>query len=306
MGILSGRDLLSGKYVTAEIEDESKRLHYVPIKHTIGDFFVTEINKDIYCFKLEPSRMLSYKETMTKSFRKINYCTKNYMPISAADNNALQEMIRTNSLPKVNYKLLRTLKLLGNREKTKKIEQFQGHSLPQLIEEVAAHETQYTEQVRNMTDYLQHLQVEKIVTPVRQVSEFLDEELIVGDPRFLGDIVSTLQRVDQEHKKVTNVPMTGKMPWLRTVLIISLIGILCGSGYWLYTSGAFNNFSLGGFGFGGTSSTSQDLMKEYPTPEALKLAIAQGKVKYSDLPPDIKREVDAIKLPAKPIPSNQH
>ena len=281
-------------------------MHFVAIKHTIANFFIVEINKTPYAFKIEPARIASYKETMTKSFNKINYCTDNYMPLSPSDINALQELITTNNLPKVNYKLLRTLKLLGNREKKADIEKFEGHSLPKLIEEVAEHQNEYTEQVQNITNYLQHLQVKQIVTPVRKVSEFLDQELIAGDPRFLGDLVSTLQRVDHEHKKVANVPMTGKLPWLKMVLIISLIGILGGAGWYLYSSGAFDNFSIGGFGLGGTSATSQDLMKEYPTPEALKLAIAQGKVKYSDLPPDIKRSVDAIKLPAKPLPAGQH
>jgi hypothetical protein len=298
VGILSGKDLLSGKHVTAEILDSSQRLHYVPIKHTIGDFFLTTINRDIYCFKLDLSRMGTYKETATKSFRKINYSTKNYMPISAGDNKALEDLLRINNLPKVNYKLFRTLKLLGNREKTKEIKDFTAHSLVSLVEEVSQHEDEYTDQVRNITSYLQHLQVDQIVTPVREVTEFLDEELIAGDPRFLGDIVSTLQRVDQEHKKVTNVPMTGKIPWFKMLLIISLVGILGGVGYWVYSSGALSNFSVGGFL--GTPANSQSIMQEYPTPEALKVAIQQGKVKESDLPPDIKREVDAVKLPTAP------
>ena len=279
--------------------DATKRIHYIPIKFPIGDFFIAEIRKEIFCFKIDPSKIMTYRETMTKSFRVIWYTTANYQPISAGDNSLLEHVLKTNSLPKVNYTLLSTLKTLGKREKNVQPgKEFPGHSLTSLIEEVGKHENQYTEQVQNITNYLEHLQTNQIVTPVREVADFLEDELIVPDAKFLGDIVSTLQRVDHEHKKVTNVPITGKMPWLKIALILGLVGVLGGAGYWLYESGAFSNFSLGGFL--GQSANSQDLMKQYPTPEALKVAISQGKVKESDLPPDIKREVDAIKLPATP------
>lgn len=299
MGITNGRDLFSAAYVTAQIVDATKRIHYVPIKHPIGDFFIADIGKQTYCFKIDPSRIMTYRETMTKSFRVLWYTTENYQPISAGDTALLEDVLRTNSLPKVNYMLFSTLKTLGKREKNLQPNQkFPGHSLVELTKEVTKHETQYTEQVQNITNYLEHLQTQQIVTPVRQVSEFLEEELIVPDAKFLGDIVSTLQKVDQEHKKVTNVPITGKLPWFKILLIVSLVGILGGVGYYLYESGAFSNFSL--TGFLGQSASSQDLMKQYPTPESLKVAISEGKVKESDLPPDIKREVDAIKLPATP------
>lgn len=298
MGITNGRDTFSPRYVTAQIVDSSKRIRNVPIKYPIGDFFLTEIGKQTYCFKIDPSRIMTYQETMTKSYRVLWYTTKNYQPISAGDNALLEDVLRTNSLPKVDNILLSTFRTLGKREKVVDNGKFPGHSLESLITEVSKHENQYHEQVQNITNYLEHLQTKQIVTPVREVSEFLDEELIAPDAKFLGDIVSTLQKVDQEHKKVTNVPITGKLPWFKILLIVSLVGILGGVGYYLYESGSFSNFSLGGFL--GQSATSQDLMKQYPTPEALKVAISQGKVSESSLPPDIKREVDAIKLPATP------
>lgn len=300
MGITNGRDLFSANYVTAQIVDATKRIHYVAIKHPIGDFFIAEIGKgQLYCFKIDPARIMTYRETMTKSFRVLWYSTKNYQPISAGDNALLEDVLRTNSLPKVNNMLMGTLRTLGKREKNIPDQKdFPGHSLETLITEVSKHSNQYSEQVQNITNYLEHLQTKQIVTPVREVSEFLDEELIVPDAKFLGDIVSTLQRVDQEHKKVTNVPITGKLPWLKITLILGLVLVLGGAGYYLYSSGAFSNFSLGGFL--GQSASSQDIMKQYPTPEALKVAISQGKVSESSLPPDIKREVDAIKLPATP------
>jgi hypothetical protein len=300
LGILSGRDLLSSKYITAEISDSGKRLHYVPIRYTVGDYFLADINGQIYCFKIDGSRQLTYRQTFTRSFRILQYSTDHYKPISAGDNTLLVEVLRENTLPKINYKLFSAMKYLGKREKHQVTqEKFTGHSLQALVQEISTHEEEYQTQAQNMIDYLEHLSVDQIITPVKHISEFLEEELTETDPKFLGDIVSTLQRVDHEHKKVTNTPLTGKLPWFKMLLVISLIVIIGGLGYWLYSSGALSNFSIGGL-FGGQSSASEDIMKQYPTPEALKQAIAEGKVQESSLPPDIKREVDAIKLPANP------
>lgn len=240
---------------------------------------------------------------MVKSYRVLSYTTKNYKPISKGDVVALGQVLAENSLPKVTYNLYRSLKLLGNMEKRKekeanpKVREFEPHDLPALVQIIASKpKDEYTEIMTGVTTFLDHLNVKQICTPVREVSEFLEGELIATDPKFLGDVISTLQRVDGEHKLVCNKPITGKMPWMKTVLVLTLVGVLCGAGYYLYTSGAFSNFSLGSM-FGG-SATSQTIMQQYPTPESLKVAISQGKISESSLPPDIKREVDAIKLPA--------
>lgn len=301
--------------MTAEITDSSRRRHVIAIRYTIGDYFLADINKQIYCFKIEGERIETYRETLTKSFRVLSYTTKNYKPIAKGEVVLLGQVLAENSLPKVTYNLYRSLKLLGNMERRKlqdksgpeekgvpePVRDFEPHDLPQLVKIIADKKNEYTEVMQNVLDFLDHLNVKQICTPVREVSEFLEGELIATDPKYLGDVISTLQRVDGEHKLVCNKPITGKMPWMKTLLVLTLVGVMCGAGYYLYTSGAFSNFSLGSmFGGGGTS---QDIMKAYPTPEALKVAIAQGKVSESSLPPDIKREVDAIKLPATLPPS---
>lgn len=306
LGIFSGKDLYSGNYITAEITDAGKHRHVMAIKYTIGDYFLAEINKQIYCFKIEGERIETYRETLVKSFRVLSYTTKNYKPISKGDVVKLGQVLADNSLPKVTYNLYRSLKLLGNMEKRKDQEQgnvqvreFEPHDLPALIQVIASKpKDEYTEIMEGVTAFLDHLNVKQICCPVREVSEYLEGELIATDPKFLGDVISTLQRVDGEHKLVCNKPITGKLPWLKTVLVLSLIVVLGGAGYYLYTSGAFSNFSLGGM-FGGSSS-SQTIMQQYPTPADLKVAINEGKIQESSLPPDIKREVDAIKLPTTP------
>ena len=52
MGVLSGRDILTSKFITAEITDSEDRIHYVAIKHTIGDFFVADLDGKFFAFSL--------------------------------------------------------------------------------------------------------------------------------------------------------------------------------------------------------------------------------------------------------------
>ena len=72
MGVLHGRDLLSSKWITAIISDSSHRVHFVPIKHVIGDYFITDIDGDVYAFKIDGRRILQYRESMVKTFRIIS------------------------------------------------------------------------------------------------------------------------------------------------------------------------------------------------------------------------------------------
>ena len=116
----------------------------------------------------------------------------------------------------------------------------------------------------------------------------IDEILTRGVPTF----------VDPEGllvKKITNTPITGKLPWLKIIAIIAIIGLIAGVGYWIYSSGILAGGIPGLPTFG--QETQADILSKYPTPEALKAAIDRGEIDYNTLPPEVKKLVDAIKLP---------
>ena len=295
--------IFSSKWITAQISDGSSRLHFVPIKHTIGDYFVAMINKQLYAFKLVGSEIKTYRQTLVKSFRVLLYDTTHYRPISSKAED-LKLLLEKNSLPKVNMLLFNLLKLLGRREKPN----FEKHDLVGLIKEISEKESEYGEQIKNITNYLENLKIEEIVTPVRRISDYLESDLIATDPQFLGNTISSYQRTDVEHKKVTNYPVGAKSAWLKWIAIISLVFGLAAIVYIAYDLGAFDSFTsmFGAFQLGGGGPTflqpnqpsaSENIMSKYPTPEALKTAIDRGEVDYNSLPPDIKKLVDGVKLP---------
>ena len=113
------------------------------------------------------------------------------------------------------------------------------------------------------------------------------------------------QRADLEHKKVTNTPITGKIPWLKFVAVMVVIMAVAAIAWLMYDSGTFDSgFSVPGFEFG---SSGPDPIKQWTdkyTPEELRAAIDRGEVDYDDVPKELQRVVDSVKLPqVQPVPN---
>ncbi len=270
----------------------------MPIKFTIGDFFLTEIETQLYCFEIDHAAIKTYRGTGLRSIRYLNYDTTHYRPISEKVKE-LELILKKNSLPKVNNLLSNVFKVLGQREK----EEFTTHSLLKLIENL---EDEYGEQAKNIVIYLKELGLDEIVTPLRGVSNYIEDDLKTTRPAFLGSIVSHYQRVDLEHKKVTNTPIGPKKAWAKLVAILAVLMLIVVIGYFAYEQGAFDSLTGMFSGFGDFSMptftppslpSSTDIMSKYPTPEALKAAIDRGEVSYNSLPSDVKKMVDNVKTP---------
>lgn len=293
MGVLSGKDIYSAKYMTADITDSANRVIYVPIRYVIGDYFLTDIDHKLFCFKIEGSRIYTWRHKGVRSFRKVYYNTEHYKPLSPPDLKQLSDLITKNHLPRLNMRLHRILKTLGERENS---EAFVAHSIPLFLEELSKHYEEGSEEFLNIQRYLNMLHIEQIVTPVKRVSEYIQEDLITPDPKFFGDVFATLQRLDGENRKITNSPVSGKMPWMKWALILTLVGAIIGMAWWAYDSGAFS--SLPGLpSLTPPGPSVADLVEKYPTPEAMKAAIDRGELSYDSLPKEMQSAVDDVKLP---------
>lgn len=299
MGVLNGKDVFNSKFITAIITDQSGRILFVPIKAVLGDYFLAEIDHQLYVFRLDGSRIKTYRHTLVKSFRVILYDTSHYLPISAENLTELESVLTKNGLPKVNMMLFSVLKLLGKREKSK----FEPHNIVDLVTEIQTHENEYSDQVRSIINYLEHLKVEQIITPVRKITEFLEGDLISTDPRYFGDVVLDERNTNEQHKRITNTPISGKNAWIKWVAIFGIIAMIGGLVAYLYSTGGFDGLGSGFSGMLPGGSDSNSIMNDYPTPEALKSAVDSGKVDYSSLPSDIKKMIDNFKPPTlKPNP----
>jgi len=284
LGVLHGRDLLSSKWITAIISDSSHRVHFVPIKHTLGDYFITDIDGDVYAFKIDGRRILQYRESMVKTFRVIIYDVSHYLPLSA-ETKELELILQLNALPKADNMLANIFKILGNKERGS----FAGHKLAELIDRIkhyegsatTAQQEQYSRDAQNMINYLDHLDVTEIVTPLKKVSEFIQEDLIATDPKFMGTVVASYQRTDMEHKKVTNTPIQSKQAWIKFLAIFMGIGMVFAIGYIVYDGGYIDGAGFSVPTLGGISD--EELMKQYPDGVSMKRAVANGELDYDKL-----------------------
>ena len=316
MGVLSGRDILTSKFITAEITDSEDRIHYVAIRHTIGDYFVADLDGKFFAFSLKNARILTHRVTMTKSFRVIQYDTSHYSSLRP-ETKELELLLQKNSLPKVNKILHNVLRVLARREK----HDFKPHSIIDLVAEFSDKQGQYPEEVRNIKNYLLELDVDTIVTPVRKVTDFIQEDLIATSPSFLGELLPRIQRLDNEHKKITNTPVKGTGGVLKlAVIALMAIVIIVGVAY-AHDQGMFEGVteftdSMGtlGDGLSGLPSPTQGfqtpLADDYSdaaiqakyTPEELKIAVASGEVDYNKLSENTKDMLDDIELETEVTP----
>ena len=303
MGIVTGKgqdkELFNSKWVTAVITDVSNRVHFVPIKNVIGDYFLAEINKQLYCFRIDGSRIKVWQQNLTKSFRMLFYDINHYLPISEKDIKLIEETLRKDNLPQLDKKMFRTLSYLAKREKETPNKPFDGHDLIKIVEEAKTKPDSKTDETLiNMLNFIEHLDVKQILSPVRKLSEFLYHDLIESDPKFFGTIAQAYKNVDFENKYMTNVPITSKKSWVKFALIIGIAVAVIGLLAFAMQSGMLNNLIPHPESPGATTvHSTQAVFQNYPTPEALKAAITRGDVKYQDLPIDIQHMVDQVRTP---------
>ena len=310
MGVLHGRDLFSSKFPTAIIKDSSKRLHFVPIKHVIGDYFITVLDNKWYIFKID-DEVCEYRQSLTKSFKVYLYDTKHFRPIKS-EIKELELALKKNGLPKVNIQLANVFRLLGNREKN--MDEFTGHTIKDIIEKIDKYDKSklariipkdqnlYKKQFEIIANYLDNLDIEKIVTPLKSISNFIEDDLRGRDPGFLGTIANQLESLDYESRKVNNEPVGSKKAWIlpiAVIMIVMLVGVVL---YMAYEQGMFDGLTSMLPDISKVSLTpppppATGVVAKYPSPEAAKAAIDRGDAKLTDFPPEMRGLISSVKTP---------
>jgi len=308
MGILSGKDLLSSKFVTAEISDSNDRIHYVPIKHTIGDYFVADLDGQLFAFTLKNARILTHYKTMTKSFRVVQFDTCHYSSLKP-ETKELEIVLKKNALPTVDRMLYDVLRVLGRREK----EKFEKHSIDELIKLFGERQGEFPEQVKRIKGYMEELDVKEIVSPVRRITDFIHDDLIATSPSYLGGLLQQYHRVQGELRMITNRPEKPTTAWMKVAVIILIIGMGGAAVFIAYDNGAFDGISdfagnlgtiqegfkglpaPGQFQTGGAGADYSDanIQSSYPDCDSLTTAINAGTIDYNKLSSNMKSLVDS-------------
>jgi len=255
---------------------------------------------------------LQYREGMVKTFRVLQYDISHHLPLSS-ETKELEIILELNKLPKVDGMLANIFKILGSKER----DGFVAHKLAELIDKIQGYEKveaqnelneRYSKEALNMINYLDHLDIKEIVTPLRKVSEFIQEDLIATDPKFMGTVVASYQRTDMEHKKVTNTPISTKQAWIKFLAIfmgIALVGVI---GFVIYDGGYLDQM-MGGMSMPTIGALDDaTIMNKYPDSESLRVAVDSGEVDYNKLSStaqgivDEHRETHPVMISSEPEP----
>jgi hypothetical protein len=301
IGIFSGKKVYSHDLITAEISDASGHVFFVPIRWMIGDYFLTEINRQVYAFYLDQTRVKTSKTKGAKSFQIIYYDVSHYKPVSTDHITELERIININSLPKkLNKKGLNVLKILGKTEK----EDFTVHDITSLKSRLLEHKDRYKQRISELINFMAELQTEEIVTPVKRMVDFVEGDLKTIDAKFMGTVFTQAVKMDESSQKVLNPILTAKKSWVVMILALGMLGSIAGMGYFANEAGAFENIGSGivpQISSGGAAYSSETLMRNYPNAAALRAGVDSGALDYSKLPNNVQAMVDKTPSPV-PIP----
>ena len=296
MGVVHGRDLLSSKWPTAIIIDSVGGAHFIPVKNPIGDFFFAIINNELYCFNTR-TQPYSWRQKMAKTFSFYVYFTDNYSPVTK-ELKGLETIIIKNDLPRLNMLFYKAMKHLAKKEKSK----FEALEKKALIDSLSKHKESNKErfaEYQSLIDYLEELPFESIVTPVKRVTEWLDQTFLAPDPAIMGAIKTALELALNQNKEINHVEIKAKTGWFKIIAVITIVGLALGLIYFAYTGGAFDNLgSMLGGSLGGMND--EQIMSKYPNGPALKAAVDSGALDYNSLSPKIKAVYDSVKAPGAP------
>lgn len=308
VSIFGGNKIFDPHFITAQITMPGKKVKFVPIKYMLGDYFLWENNKQVYAF-IMTGDVYTSKVSGAKSFQTIYYDVSHYKPISPSDVKALEIIITKNSLPQLNIRLLNILRIFGKREKenTKTMnlaemtEEFAPHDIGALIEELMKHEKRYQKEISEMLNFIASLDTKFIVTPVKRLADFIQQDLRQIDPKFMGTVFTQACKIEEKSQKVLNPTLTAKKSWVVMLLAIGLIITICTTLYFAYEAGAFDALSssiptLGG----GADYSEKTLMSKYPTCPALKAALESGSLTYDKLPKSVQQVADSCQSVASP------
>jgi|APSaa5957512535_1039671.scaffolds.fasta_scaffold37161_2 hypothetical protein len=306
MGVLSGKDLFSPKFPTAIVIDEIGTANFFQVKHPVGPYFFCDVNGELYAFDVR-GMLCKWRQSLAKTFEFQIFFTDHYKPISPYLKE-LELITQKNDLPKLSMSLYKLFSILKLREK-KPFEAIKVKKLIEDLEKDKDDDPKRFAQYKDVITYLGDLEIDEIVTPVRRVTEYLDESFMATDPKYLGSVKTAVQQAFTENREINHRPVTAKKGWAKIIAVMLLITVIGLVLYMAYEGGAFDQLSAITTPFDGVGDFMQaqnkappvtDVVSQYPTPESAKAAIDAGKVKIGDFPPEMRPLINSVKVEAVP------
>jgi hypothetical protein len=227
---------------------------------------------------------------MARTFAFYVYFTDNYNPVTK-ELKELDTVLERNDIRKFSMMWYKILKQFARGEKRK----FEAMEKLKLIEalskDLKSNPKRYAD-YEDLIDFLKDQPLENIVTPVRRVTDYLDETFLAPDPAVFGAIKTSLKMLLNENREVNHVEIKAKKGWMKIALLFAVIGMGAMIGWFVYDGGYLDDLgsSFGG-SFGGPND--EQIMSKYPSCASLKSAVSGGSLDYNSLSAKVKAIFDS-------------
>uniref|UniRef100_A0AAT9J7L6 ORF16 n=1 Tax=Nitrosopumilaceae spindle-shaped virus TaxID=3065433 RepID=A0AAT9J7L6_9VIRU len=217
---------------------------------------------------------------MARTFSFYVYFTDNYSPVTQ-ELKELDNILERNDIRKFSMLWYKAMKLFARSEKRK----FEAMEKVTLIEALSKEKEKNPKRFAEHEELIQFLKdqpLDKIVTPVRRATDFLDETFLAPDPAIFGAIKTSLKMLLNENREVNHVEIKAKKGWMKIILMTMVIVMGVVIAWFVYDGGYLDNIgSQFGASFGAISD--EELQARYPTCQALSAAVDSGSVKYDQM-----------------------
>lgn len=217
---------------------------------------------------------------MARTFSFYVYFTDNYNPVTE-ELKELDNILERNDIRKFSMLWYKAMKLFARSEKRK----FESLEKLALIEALSKEKEKNPKRFAEHEELIQFLKdqpLEKIVTPVRRATDFLDETFLAPDPAIFGAIKTSLKMLLNENREVNHVEIKAKKGWMKIILLMAVVVMGVVIAWFIYDGGYLDNL---GSSFGGSFGVVSDdeLRKRYPTCSSLVAGVDGGLVKYDQM-----------------------
>ena len=293
MGVVHGRDLLSSKWPTAIIIDSVGAAHFFPIKNPIGDFFFAIVNNEIYAFNTR-EQPFSWRQSMAKTFAFYVFFTDNYNPVTK-ELKELDTVLERNDIKKFTMLWYKVLKQFAKGEKRNFEAQEKIKLIEALSKDLKSNPKRYAD-YEDVIEFLKDQPLDKIVTPVRRVTDYLDDTFLAPDPAVFGAIKTSLKMLLNENREVNHVEIKAKKGWMKIALVCAVIVMGACIAWFIYDGGYLDNL---GASFGGSLGGPNDeqIKSQFPNCPSLRAAVDSGKLKYDSLSKSIQDVYNSCSAP---------
>lgn len=217
---------------------------------------------------------------MAKTFSFYVYFTDNYSPFTS-ELKEIELIITKNDLPRLSILVYKMLKRFARHEK-RKFEALEKKAVIEALRKEQKNNPKKQIEYQELLDFIEELPLEKIVTPIKRVTEHLDQTFLSPDPAIFGAIKSSLMLALTQNRETNHVEIKAKTGWFKIIAVVALVSLLCTTLYFAYEAGAFDSiWDMMSPSFGGKSD--DQIMQQYGNCPALRAAVDSGKLNYDSL-----------------------